>query len=195
MNTLKNYVLYAILTAAAFGSCKEDVSFNPNIHNATATIDGEQWEATARASMESVNNPMHLDPETDNYLRIILKHDYPNSIDKESLHISLPASTVTDCYEINRRYIIGRYRNPGKEPYFFLFGIEWDAIREEYTPDTARSEVSTICITSYSPDERVLEGTFDLYLKTADDFPYYDDANRPATFSMIDGEFRAYFEE
>lgn len=196
MNTTNKLTLLIFLAVVAIAGCKQDIPFNPNIHTMTATIDGEAWQGTARAYVEPTKSILNPTPTVENHLSVGLKHIFPNQIDIETLIMSLPAEGKVDCYPVRTRsYSEHLSQYIGQKAYFYLAGSELDGVRELYNPDTAHAEISTICITRYSSEDRIVEGSFDLYLRTEDGFPQYEDANRPGVFSILDGKFKAHLTE
>lgn len=190
-------LLFALLTLVFSSTgCEKEIPFNPQIHRAEAISEDQPWTATAQASFSSVPPNDQLGADVDEYLTIRLLHTYPNQIDQEHLNLFFPHGVTSGCHNIDLRshfLFLGKLR--GQTTYFQLIGSELDAVRELYSPDTARLETSTICITKFSEREQLVEGTFDLYFKTSDDFAQPDDANRPDEFSIQNGTFSAHLAE
>ena len=173
--------------------CEKEIPFNPQIHRAEATVDGEPWSATAEGSFISTPPIRQSDSFVDDYLTIVLRHTYPNEVDLERLTFYFPSGVSPGCYDVDlRSKSLFNLKFRGQKTYFSFVGSELDGLREFYTPDTARMETSTICITKLSVQEQLVEGTFDLYLKTEEGLLHYDDANRPGAFSIHNGTFSAH---
>ena len=193
----KSFILYVLFAAIiASSGCDKEIPFNPQIHRAEAIVDGEPWSATAEGSFISTPPIRQSDSLVDDYLTIILRHTYPNEVDLERLTFYFPSGVSPGCHDIDLRSKSLFYLDfRGQKTYFSFIGSELDGLREFYTPDTARVETSTICITKLSVQEQLVEGTFDLYLKTEDGLLHYDDANRPSEFSIQNGTFSAHLAE
>lgn len=184
---MKNVISFLLLASLIFVGCREEPQFNPFIHTAqaeTSQLTSSVFTASARSAILTFERDSFRYENP--YYRISFQHEKGNDVDFLLFQIRLPLTPESRCYEFSDMTLDEWQENP--EPFTMVYTVEVDATYEEYYINPDPSKNSQICINRYDPENKEIEGTFNLYYVK----PGLPASRWPDTISLENGTFKAF---